>query len=220
MGRFRVGFLISQGQPRPKAYTIVCGLSRKRKNVENDEAQTRKAKKILSGTRPIIDMILHQENQKRRIKVLLDTGCLVALINQQTIDRWNIECERHTQVRSIENYTGEVVKGAGQFQTKPMRLQHRNHYSWEKFEVTPMDPEIDVFLPFEWIMKHPPRGTFTTEEIRFNSSGCLEKCTRHETAEFSLTWDETVATDPMARLLGHVAAASDDPLDKVPREFR
>jgi len=165
-------------------------------------------------------MVLHQEDQERRIKVLLDTGCSVALINQRTIDRWNIECERHAQARSIENYTGEIVKGAGQFQTKPMRLQHRKHYSLEKFEVTPMDPEIDVFLPFEWIMKHPPQGTWTTEEIRFNSSGCLEECTWHETAEFSLTWDETVAVDPTARLLGHVAAASDDPLDKVPGEFR
>jgi len=83
-----------------------------------------------------------------------------------------------------------------------------------------MDPEIDVFLPFESIMKHPPQGTWTTEEIRFNSSGCLEKCTRHEAAEFSLTWDETVAIDPTARILEHVAAVSDNPLDKVPWEFR
>jgi len=69
-------------------------------------------------------------------------------------------------------------------------------------------------------MKHPHQGTWTTEEIRFNSSGCLEKCTRHKTAEFSLTWDETVAIDPTARLLGHIAAASDNPLDKVPGEFQ
>ena len=110
MGRFGVGFLISQGRPRPKAYTIVCGLSRKRKNAENGEVHTRKAKQILSGTRPIIDMVLHQEGQERRIKVLLDTGCSVALINQQTIDRWNIECERHDQSRSIENYTGEITQ--------------------------------------------------------------------------------------------------------------
>jgi len=110
MGRFGVGFLISQGRPRAKAYTIVCGLSRKRKNAENGEVHTRKAKQILSGTRPIIDMVLHQEGQERRIKVLLDTGCSVALINQQTIDRWKIECERHTQARSIENYTGEITQ--------------------------------------------------------------------------------------------------------------
>jgi len=50
MGGFGVGFLMSQGRPRPKAYTTVCGLSRKRKNTENNEGQNRKAKKILSGT--------------------------------------------------------------------------------------------------------------------------------------------------------------------------
>jgi len=83
-----------------------------------------------------------------------------------------------------------------------------------------MDPGIDIFLPFEWITAHPPQGAWTNDEIRFNSAQCLENCTKYEVGQFSLTWDETVATDPAARLIGYVSAASDeDPIKAVPQEF-
>jgi len=84
-----------------------------------------------------------------------------------------------------------------------------------------MDPGIDIFLPFEWVTAHPPQGAWTNKEIRFNSAQCLENCTKHEVGQFSLTWDETVATDPAAHLIGYVSAASDeDPIKAVPKEFR
>jgi len=135
--------------------------------------------------------------------------------------RLGLERKKHQHVHSIENFTGETVKGAGQYYTKPMLLQHRKHYSMEKFKVLPMDPGIDIFLPFEWMTAHPPQGAWTNNEIRFNSAQCLENCTKHEVGQFSLTWDETVAMDPVACLIGYVSAASDkDPIEAVPQEFR
>jgi len=85
-----------------------------------------------------------------------------------------------------------------------------------------MDPEIDIFLPFDWISKHPPQGAWTDYEIRFNSVACLERCTKFETNEFFLTWDESVARDPAAAVIGYVATVttSNDPLSEVPPEFR
>ena len=50
-----------------------------------------------------------------------------------------------------------------------------------------MDPEIDIFLPFEWIDKHAPQGPWNSREVRFNSKKCLNECTKFETNEFSLT---------------------------------
>ena len=85
-----------------------------------------------------------------------------------------------------------------------MKLQHRKHYSWEKFEVSVMDPDINIFLPFGWITDHPPQGAWTNEEVRFNSPRCLEKCTKAATNEFSLTWDESVLTEQGARTIGYV----------------
>jgi len=164
-------------------------------------------------------MVLHQENQKRRIKVLLDTGCSVALINERTVEKRGIKTKCHQHPRGIENYTGEKVEGDGQYYTKPLLLQHRGHYSWEKFEVTPMDPEIDIFLPFSWISKHPPQGAWTMEEVRFNSQRCLNECTKFEQSAFSLTWDESVSLDPDAQTIGYVAAITPE-APNVPLEFR
>ena len=61
-----------------------------------------------------------------------------------------------------------------------------------------MEADIDAFLPFEWIMTHPPQGAWTNEEVQFNSGECLRNCTRYETGPFSHTWDESIATDPSA----------------------
>jgi len=83
-----------------------------------------------------------------------------------------------------------------------------------------MEPEIDAFLPFDWITAHPPQGAWTNEEIQINSMESVEKCTRYEASPYSLTWDESVATDPDARIIRYVAvAAEEDPLKAVPMGF-
>jgi len=105
--------------------------------------------------------------------------------------------------------------------TKPLLLQHRKHYSREVFEIAPLEPEVDLFLPFWWIAKHPPQGVWDSEELRFSSHNCLERCTRFETAEFSLSLDEAVTLDPEAKVIGYVSAINEeDPQDRIPREFR
>jgi len=115
-----------------------------------------------------------------------------------------------------------VVEGAEQWCAELMQLQHRKHYTRERFEISPMDLEIDVFLPFGWITQHSPQGAWTSEEVRFNSAGCKKRCTKYETNDFSITWDDSVATDPVAKTIGYVATATnsnEDLLGKVPREF-
>jgi len=51
----------------------------------------------------------------------------------------------------MENIMGQAVNGAGNFYTEKLTLQQRKHFSKESFEVTPMEPGIDTFLPFWWI---------------------------------------------------------------------
>ena len=166
-------------------------------------------------------MLLHLGDKKTLIRALLDTGCSIALINKETVKRLGLEKLKHKQARSIASYTGESIKGAGQFYTKPMTLQHRKHYFTMSFEISPMERNIDVFLPFSWIMTHPPQASWTNAKIRFNSTGCLTKCTKFEQREYSLSWDESVLLDHDVRLIGYVSTVSEgDPLDAVPKEFR
>jgi len=99
--------------------------------------------------------------------------------------------------------------------TEPLVLQYQKHFSREVFEVAPLEPEVDIFLPFWWIAKNPPQGPWDSEELRFSSLGCLEKCTRFEAEEFSLSLDETVALDPKARIIGYVSVLHLNKLSRV-----
>jgi len=166
-------------------------------------------------------MLLHLDGKKHQIRVLLDTGCSIALLNNQTVERLDIPKKKHKQAHIIESYTGESVQGAGQFYTKPLLFQHQEHYAKEEFEISTMEADIDAFLPFDFIMTHPPQGAWTNEEVRFNSAECTRKCIRYETGPFPLTWDDLIATDPSARVLRYVSeAAEGNPLEAVPMEFR
>jgi len=216
LGRIRLGFLRNPATAPGGVRIIICGASKRQQGVSNKEQPAKKPR----GTRPVIDMLLHVGTQKKPVKVLLDTGCSIALINQKTVDKWGIQKRKHKEARTIESFTGATVQGAGQYYTKPLRLQHRKHFSQEVFEVSPMEEGIDVFLPFKWIEQHPPQGAWETEEIRFNSARCLENCDKFATNDFSLTWDDTVVTNPEASLIGYVSTASDQPLEDVPMEFR
>ena len=165
-------------------------------------------------------MLLHCHGTNHPVRVLLDTGCAINLIYQQTVERLKLAKRPHKNPRDIENFTGETVKNAGQHQTEPLRLQHWKHFSTEKFEISPMEKEVDIFLPFSWIERHPPQGVWTQDEIRFNSATCLKTCTKYETSDFSLSWDDSVLTDKDAPVMGHVSMVVDDPISNVPIKFR
>ena len=84
-----------------------------------------------------------------------------------------------------------------------------------------MDKEIDIFLPYWWIAKHPPQGAWENQEVRFNSLHCLEKCSKYKTSDWKLSWDEMVCYDDNVRCIGYVSTITqEDPRDRVPPEFR
>ena len=129
MGGLQIGFLRGQELPQPGAFTIVCGASRKWKSRKPSAGtpSSKNPRKLASGTCLVIDMVLYQGEKGHRIKVLLDTGCSIALINEKTAEKLGLERRKHKQADSIESFTGESVKGAGQYYTEPLVLQHRKH---------------------------------------------------------------------------------------------
>jgi len=105
--------------------------------------------------------------------------------------------------------------------TEPLLLQHQKHYSQGVFEVALLELEVDLFLPFWWIAKHPPQGVWDSDELHFSTTSCLEKCTQFETNEFSLSLGETASLNREARIIGYVSAVDqEDSCDQVPKEFR
>jgi len=86
-----------------------------------------------------------------------------------------------------------------------------------------METGVDLFLPFWWIAKHPPQGAWDSSKMRFSSPDCRKQYTRFETADFSLSWDEGIATEPEARIVGYILAVKqeeEEPLRNVSEKFR
>jgi hypothetical protein len=168
-------------------------------------------------------MILRWSNQEwATVHVLLDTGCSVPLISNTLADEKDIPTIDHASSIDIRNFSGEIVKGAGERYTLPLTLQYRKHYTQEVFEVAPLEPGVDIFLPFWWVAKHVPQGAWDSEELRFTSRYCLAECTKAAASAFPLDFDEGVLTDPAARLIGYVSAVEDNSssLRNVPPEFQ
>ena len=100
------------------------------------------------GPRPIVTMAIHWHPDRRHyVRVLLDTGCTTPLINTGLAKRLGLPCLRRRQEVEIRNFTGELVKGAGQQYTKPILLQHKHHYTKEVFEVAPLEPQGSGRIP-------------------------------------------------------------------------
>jgi hypothetical protein len=72
----------------------------------------------------------------------------MALISEKLIDKMSIPVIQHESPIALYNFTGDLVPEAGQKHTKPVLLQHRRHFTREVFEVSPLEPGVDVFLPF------------------------------------------------------------------------
>ena len=160
MGGLQIGFLEGRELLHPKTFAKINGVSQKRKNEEpNTETSSKRRRIPNSDTRPVIRMVLHKRKERHQIRTLLDTGCLVALISEQMVGQLGLKRLKHKQTRSIENYTGENIPGAGQFYMQPLLMQHRKHYTKESFKISPMDPEVNIFLPFSWITKLTPQDT-------------------------------------------------------------
>ena len=176
------------------------------------------------GIRPMVEMVIRWHPEHRhQVRVLLDSGCTTPLISTPLAERLKIPCLRRKEQVELRDFTGELVKGAGQLYTQPLLLQHRRHYTKEVFKVTTLEPGVDVFLPFWWTLKHDaPHSTWHLPELRFGSPYCMENCTKSAAKAFSLTLDESIVHHQGARIIGYVSAVAgkEDPLERVPEEFR
>jgi len=198
-------------------------MSEKRTLTTNEKDQRKKARPTVPfcGARPIVEMMLDCGNKDNcQVRVLLDTGCSTTLISNQLVEKLSLPCVEHKQEIAIRNFTGELVPEAGQRYTSPVMLQHRQHYTREVFEVAPLEAEVDIFLPFWWIARHPPQGAWDTAELRFNTPSCVEHCTKLTTTKFSLSLDPSILSRPDTCVIGYVSAVTENPLEQVPWEFR
>ena len=134
-------------QPQTQTKLIICGTSRKRPNPD-DDGPPAKRRQPRGGARPVITMVLQWGKEQKAVWVLLDTGCSLPLINQTWVEENQVPTIRCKEPLTLENFTGQPVQGAGLYYTEVVKLSHRRHHTRETFEVSPMEKDMDIFLPF------------------------------------------------------------------------
>jgi len=169
-------------------------------------------------------MLLDHEGKKTTVHVLCDTGCTTPLVTPALVKKLDIQCFAHHEGLEFKGFDGKTVEGAGKEFTIPLLFQHKHHYSKLVFEVAPLEPNVDLFLPTWWLHDHPVMTSdLMRPELCFDHPNCLKCCTKTAIEqEFSCDLDNTILFNSEARLIGYVSATTIDidPLSQVPVEFR
>ena len=180
-----------------------------------------------AGPVPVVDMILHWGKDEVLVEVLLDSGSNVPLLSLKPAKSLSIPLAGREQARRVDNFAGQAVPGGVKYYSYPLTLQCKSHYSIESFEIAPLSGDYDIILPDWWIQKHKPRYQVNqgTYRIFFSEKQCKIHCTKNACTDFSLEWDDSVLTDPSARILGIVCSSTTDEalqeaIARVPKMFR
>ena len=147
-------------------------------------------------TRAIIEMGLSWKDHKGiKVRVGLDTMCNVPIISQDLIDAFpDIPIVVRENPATAETFDGEHSSSFGQAYTWALTLRHKDHFVKENFEITPLQKDHDILLPWWWVLQHPTKFTMTgkLEDLVFDSPKCC-KCTKASMDDFTIDIDETIA---------------------------
>ena len=77
-----------------------------------------------SGPIPVVVMILYFGEQEETVRALLDTGSTVPLLSLSLVEQKQIPVAERESKRTIQDYAGQEVAGAGELFTLPLLLQH------------------------------------------------------------------------------------------------
>jgi hypothetical protein len=171
-----------------------------------------------SGRQPLVKMILRSNETKQIIQAHLDWGGSIPVLSKQ----WGIKNQVPTFQREIQlmiaHLGGSTHADIGRAYSYRLRLQHRNHFLVESFEITPTDSDYAVILPFWWIAKHlrtKPYGP--RQNIHFP----CKNCTNEKPDEISIEYDNKVIYHPEALIVGSTSTSELDcnPLNSIPDKF-
>ena len=107
-----------------------------------------------SGPVPVISMILYFGEQEETARALLDTGSTVPILSLSFMEKHQVPIAERATQRTIQDYAGQEVPGAGEYFTSPLLLQHRQHFTRVSFKVAPLAGDDDIILPRWWLAKH------------------------------------------------------------------
>jgi hypothetical protein len=144
--------------------------------------------------------------REQTVRVLLDDGAEVPAVSLPLVQRLGIPRWTHPVPRVFRAWDGSET-GQGLEYAGPVVLRHgEDHFTSLSLELSPLDEEVDVILPYWWLQRHQPQGFFQGPKfVTFKSDYCRQHCT-------SLT--------ELGKVGRISAITADAPTGEIPEKFR
>ena len=158
-----------------------------------------------------------------RIRVLLDSGSNIFVINKDLVEHFEIPYETRQKALNILAFDGEVNSSGGKHYTHPILLEigGNGHCTQISCEVAAAG-KYDLIIPFGWWHKeHPIANINEPKKWTFTEQCCLGHV-EDEGIGGMFEWDETVAYDEEAQYIGRICRQEDPNqvlLDKLPQHY-
>ncbi len=161
-----------------------CPLKNKNKNINknkpsssstyisNPEVNSIPRPRISDSNLPIYEFTLNIENTNSTVKILLDTGSQINLMDIYYVKENKIPYSTETNLPKVSGIGGkQTILG----KTLPISITYDNHKCKTQFYVVDL-PSYCAILGFEWISSHNPNIDFKNKTLKFNSNHCIENC--------------------------------------------
>jgi len=157
-----------------------------------------------------------------RIRVLLDSGSNIFLLNEKLVNQFEIPYEVRQKAIDIVAFDGVIASSGGKKYSHPITLEIGNgHRSTVSAEIAAAG-QYDLVIPFGWWYKeHPLSNLENPEKWEFKHDSC-HKHVEDEAVADLYEYDETVAYDPQAQYIGKIGYEKGEKeitLDSLPREY-
>ena len=105
------------------------------------------------GARPIINMKLSWgDNPEINVRVMLHPGANVPVLSQSLVGEHKVPVVLRDRAEIIAGYDGAAGKGTGSAYTVACTLRLADHYTKESSEVSPLQDDHDILMPWWWTL--------------------------------------------------------------------
>ena len=131
-------------------------------------------------------------DKRHKIRVLLDSGSNIFLLNQKTARSLKIPYEIRETPLQITAFNGEGSATGGKYYSHSIKLEIRTnrHTSIVYCEIADAG-KYDIIIPFGWWhQEHPIKNIETPAQWRFEHANCINHVEDERIADM-FEWDDT-----------------------------
>jgi hypothetical protein len=142
---------------------------------------------------------------------MFDTRAAIPIISSIFIQQYSLPTINQDIPLRINGTDGCAMPGEGEAFTYSLMLEYKQHFTRETFEVIALDGEIDMILPYWWMVQHQP-NTFwgRPKVIVLDPEFCKGHYTKAAAQECSLSLDKEILHNYDATIISYITSITRD----------